>query len=80
MVRRKTRSFRKNRRRNGNLTSYLLNFTKLTLIFLFESVVRKIESTRTGSQDKPVKEVKIADCGVITVDQPFSVDKADATE
>jgi len=44
------------------------------------SVVRKIESTKTGVQDKPVKDVVIADCGVIEVDQPFSVDKADSIE
>ncbi|XP_064475143.1 peptidyl-prolyl cis-trans isomerase B-like [Ornithodoros turicata] len=44
------------------------------------SVVRTIESTKTDSRDKPVKEVKIADCGIVTVETPYAVAKADATE
>jgi len=41
-------------------------------------VVRKIESTKTDSRDKPEKDVLIADCGEILVDVPFSVAKEDA--
>lgn len=44
------------------------------------SVVRKIESVGTDSRDKPSKEVKIANSGSIPVDEPFSVEKADAEE
>lgn len=44
------------------------------------SVVRKIESVGTDSRDKPSKEVKIANSGPIPVDEPFSVEKADAEE
>lgn len=44
------------------------------------SVVRKVETTRTGGSDKPVEEVKIADSGAEEVAEPFAVEKADATE
>lgn len=44
------------------------------------SVVRKIESTKTDSRDKPEQDVVIADSGVLPVDEPFSVTKDDATE
>lgn len=43
-------------------------------------IVRKIEATKTDGRDKPVKDVVIADSGTITVEKPFSVAKADATE
>ena len=43
------------------------------------SVVRKIESTKTDSRDKPVDEVKITNSGILPVDSPFSVEKVDAT-
>ncbi|GFY44285.1 peptidyl-prolyl cis-trans isomerase B [Trichonephila inaurata madagascariensis] len=43
-------------------------------------VVRKIESTKTSSSDRPEKDVKIADCDIIPVEAPFSVAKEDATE
>merc|ERR1712223_2362293 len=43
------------------------------------SVVRAIEANPTGSRDKPVKEVKIADSGVLPVDSPFAVTLDDAT-
>jgi len=42
--------------------------------------IRKIESVRTDSRDKPVEDVVIVDCGHITVPEPFSVSKSDATE
>lgn len=35
-------------------------------------VVKKIESNKTNGRDAPVKEVVIADCGVIEVETPFS--------
>ncbi|XP_060559970.1 peptidyl-prolyl cis-trans isomerase B-like [Ruditapes philippinarum] len=44
------------------------------------SVVRKIEGTSTGAQDKPKKDVVIADCGVIEVEEPFAVKKAPSEE
>ena len=43
-------------------------------------VVRKMESTNTGSYDKPVEEIVIADSGVLPVDKPFSVTRDDASE
>ncbi|RWS27683.1 peptidyl-prolyl cis-trans isomerase B-like protein [Leptotrombidium deliense] len=42
-------------------------------------VVRKIESTKTESGDRPAKEVKIADCGREDVPEAFHVTKDDAT-
>jgi len=44
------------------------------------SVVRKIESSKTDPRDRPEKDVAIADSGIIPVDQPFSVERSDATE
>lgn len=41
----------------------------------FQDVVRKIEDTKTGSNDRPVKEVVIADSGDLPVDKPFEVEK-----
>jgi len=43
-------------------------------------VVRKVEDNPTASGDRPIKEVKIADCGGEEVAEPFAVEKADATE
>ena len=43
-------------------------------------MVRKIESTKTDSRDRPVKDVIIVDCGAEEVTEPFSVSKEDATE
>lgn len=43
-------------------------------------VVRKIEATKTDSRDKPQEDVVIVDSGSIPVQEPFSVDKADAEE
>jgi peptidyl-prolyl cis-trans isomerase B (cyclophilin B) len=42
-------------------------------------VVRKVETNKTDGRDKPIKEVKIADCGGEVVEEPFAVEKADAT-
>merc|ERR1711892_964044 len=44
------------------------------------SMVKKIESNKTDGRDKPLKEVKIVDCGAETVETPFAVALADATE
>jgi len=41
--------------------------------------VRRIESTKTGGQDRPAEEVKIAKSGVVEIDAPFSVKKEAAT-
>ena len=38
-------------------------------------VVRKVESTKTDSRDKPLKDVIIADCGKIEVEKPFAIAK-----
>lgn len=45
-----------------------------------QDVVRKIEAVKTNSQDRPEKEVVIADCGTIDVKEPFSVEKTDAVD
>jgi len=44
------------------------------------SVVKSIESNKTGAQDRPVKEVVIADCGVLPLDKPFNVEDKDSTD
>ena len=41
-------------------------------------VVRKIEVNKTDDRNKPIKEVKIVDCGGMKVDKPFYVDLGDA--
>ncbi|XP_054128491.1 peptidyl-prolyl cis-trans isomerase B [Melozone crissalis] len=38
-------------------------------------VVRKVESTKTDSRDKPLKDVTIVDCGTIEVEKPFAIAK-----
>lgn len=40
-----------------------------------QDVVRKVESTKTDSRDKPLKDVVIADCGTIEVEKPFAIAK-----
>ena len=42
------------------------------------AVVRKIEDTKTDEKNKPIKEVKIVDCGGVEVIKPFSVALEDA--
>lgn len=42
------------------------------------SVVRKIEASKTDGRDRPVEDVVIADCGILAIDVPFSVEKSDA--
>ncbi|KAH0560112.1 peptidyl-prolyl cis-trans isomerase B [Cotesia glomerata] len=44
------------------------------------TVVRKVEKTTTGHNDKPVLDIIIADCGVEDVTEPFSVTREDAKE
>ena len=34
-----------------------------------------IENVEKGSNDRPIIDVLISECGEITVDEPFSVDK-----
>ncbi len=36
-------------------------------------VVKKVEATKTNGRDMPVKDVVIADCGVLEVEAPFPV-------
>jgi len=43
-------------------------------------VVRKIESLATDGRDKPTKDVVIAACGTLEVDEPFAVEKKSADE
>lgn len=42
---------------------------------LHQDVVRKVESTKTDSRDKPLKDVTIVDCGTIEVEKPFAIAK-----
>ncbi|ELU08519.1 hypothetical protein CAPTEDRAFT_158600 [Capitella teleta] len=44
------------------------------------SVVRKIEATKTGRNDRPEKDVVIAKSGSLPVDAPFPVDKLPSEE
>ncbi|GLH06189.1 Peptidyl-prolyl cis-trans isomerase [Gryllus bimaculatus] len=44
------------------------------------NVIRKIENVETDSDDRPIKNVVIVDCGTEAVPQPFRVKKDDATE
>lgn len=41
-------------------------------------IIRKIGSTKTNQSDRPEKDVVIADCGVLPVEEPFAVSKDDA--
>ena len=41
-------------------------------------IIRKIGATKTDGADRPVKDVVIADCGVLPVEEPFAVTKDDA--
>jgi len=43
------------------------------------SMVRKVENNKADGRDRPVKEVKIVDCGGEKVASPFAVTKAEAT-
>jgi hypothetical protein len=43
-------------------------------------IIRKIEQTKTGGSDKPLKEVKIADCGAEMIAEPFKVEKEASDE
>ncbi|KDR13508.1 peptidyl-prolyl cis-trans isomerase B [Zootermopsis nevadensis] len=43
-------------------------------------LIRRIESSKTDSRDRPVNDVVIVDCGAEEVSEPFSVSKEDATE
>ncbi|CAH8549915.1 unnamed protein product [Schistosoma bovis] len=44
------------------------------------NIVRQIENETTDSRDRPVKSIKIANCGHIPVEIPFSVTNDDAVE
>ncbi|XP_071522038.1 peptidyl-prolyl cis-trans isomerase 5 [Panulirus ornatus] len=44
------------------------------------SVIRTIEKTSTDATDRPLEEVKIADCGGEKVDIPFAVTKDDTPD
>ena len=44
------------------------------------SVVRQVENTRTGAQDRPAQAVKIVDTHTVEVSEPYSVAKADASD
>jgi len=39
--------------------------------------IEKIENNPSGAQDKPLKQVTVADCGELTGDDKLSADKAD---
>ena len=44
------------------------------------NVVRKIENTKTGAMDRPEKDVVIAGCGVLPLEEPFVVEDKNADE
>merc|ERR1711981_1518697 len=44
------------------------------------SVIRQVENTRTGAQDRPAQTVKIVECHTVEVSEPYSVAKADASD
>ena len=52
----------------------------ISIFFVLQKVVRKIESNPTGPGDKPKKEVVITDCGSLPVDEPFSTEKEPSEE
>lgn len=72
-----SRCLRKSLERNGkgvdNLFSHIYSLHNFT-----QDVVRKIESTKTDSRDKPVQDIVVADSGIIVVEEPFAVTKEDA--
>ena len=37
--------------------------------------MRKIEQTKTGAMDRPEKDVVISECGVLPLEEPFTVDR-----
>ena len=43
--------------------------------FPAKDVVRKIEQTKTGAMDRPEKDVVISECGVLPLEEPFTVDR-----
>ena len=43
-------------------------------------MVRTIEQTKTGAQDRPAKDVVIKESGTLPVEKPFAVEKTDATD
>jgi len=43
-------------------------------------VVKKVEANKTDGRDKPVKDVKIEDCGAEEVAEPYAVAKEDAKD
>lgn len=65
----------------GKVLSGMVNHTCIMCylskdyVMILQDVVRRIEKTETGERDRPVSDVAIKDCGVLTVDEPFQVDK-----
>lgn len=64
------------------MKNILTNYWYLSVIFclFLQSVVRKIESNPTAAGDKPKKDVVIAECGSLPVDEPFAVEKKASEE
>jgi len=44
-------------------------------MLLLQDVVKKIENTKTGSNDRPAKDVVIADCRAEKLDKPIAVSR-----
>lgn len=44
------------------------------ILLFFQDVVRKVENVDVNGSS-PQKDVKIAECGVIKVEEPFNVEK-----
>lgn len=51
----------------------LINKKNMILLF-FQDVVRKVENVDVNGSS-PQKDVKITECGVIKVEEPFNVEK-----
>ncbi len=58
----------------SGMVSSLRNIT-IILKCIFQDVVKTIENTEKGPNDRPLKDVLISDCGEIKVDEPFPLGK-----
>ena len=76
MARRTSRRLRQNLERNGQYTVKYCSIVTL----LVQDVVRTIEKNPTGAQDRPKKEVLVADSRHEAVAEPFAVAKEPVKE
>ena len=52
----------------------------MNLSSCLQAVIKAIQDTKTDAQDKPQRDVAIADCGILEIGKPFTVEKSDAVE